>query len=67
MANPTYISLREIAEQKLGISYGALRQYILSHPDEEWPEVRQYDKNRRLWILKDVPKFRDILKERGVL
>lgn len=67
MANPTYISLREIAEQKLGVSYGALRQYINTHHEIEWPEVRAYDKNRRLWILKDVPVFRQILQDCGVL
>lgn len=66
MANPTFVSLKDIS-LRLGVTYGALRQYMNTHDELEWPEVRAYDKNRRLWILKDVPVFRTILKERGIL
>jgi hypothetical protein len=66
MANAKPITLRGISE-KLGYRYNALRQYMRSHPELEWPEVRQEVGVTRYWYLKDIEVFRSILKERGRL
>lgn len=61
-----YMSLKEIATT-LGVTYGALRQYIASHPEQPWPHVRKIEGVTRYWAKKDVDEFKAILIDCGRL